>query len=82
MLEAIVGAVYLDSGHDLSAVRKTMIALGFVEVLHNYAGKGKRETLGLVPASEICSITVESGAVDLGMTSQTVVYRTVPVSCT
>jgi dsRNA-specific ribonuclease len=82
LLEAIVGAVYLDSEHDLGAVRKTMIALGFVEVLHNHSSKRKRQTLRRVSASEICSITLEYGVVDSGTTDQTVVYRTVPVSCT
>ncbi|CAD0097549.1 unnamed protein product [Aureobasidium mustum] len=34
LLEAIIGAVYLDSNRDMDAVRRAMIALGFSEVLN------------------------------------------------
>lgn len=34
LLEAIIGAVYLDSGRDMCAVREAMTAIGFTEVLN------------------------------------------------
>jgi hypothetical protein len=82
LLEALVGAVYLDSDHDLGAVRKTMIALGFIEVLRNDVSERRPEILGRLATFDICSITVEYGVPNSGETDQTVVYKTVPVSRT
>jgi dsRNA-specific ribonuclease len=81
LLEAIVGAVYLDSDYNLSSVRKTMIALRSMEVLHDHPSKRKRETLGRVPTAEIRSIALEYDVFNSGETGQLALYRTVPVCC-
>jgi len=82
LLEAIVGSVYVDSDYDMGAVRKTMIALGFEEVLHNVSSQRNPEVLGRPPASDICSIAIEYSVPNSGGSGQTVVYRTIPVSRT
>lgn len=44
LLEAVIGAVYLDSGRDMSAVRRAMIAVGFTEVLDESDNPNKQQT--------------------------------------
>jgi len=59
LCEAIIGAVYLDSGRDLTAVRRVMVSLGFREVLDEPDDSAEQQTLVQDPIAEICDTFAE-----------------------
>lgn len=74
LLEAIIGAVYLDSGRDLAAVRKAMIAIGFTEVLNesNHSTQQQKTDKGVV----------KDDMSDPDVADLMALYDAIPVSCT
>jgi dsRNA-specific ribonuclease len=56
LVEAIIGAVYLDSEGDMRAVKRVMLALGFVEVLDEPDHSIQQQIVVQGPTAEICDM--------------------------
>ncbi|KAG9667354.1 hypothetical protein KCU99_g8977, partial [Aureobasidium melanogenum] len=82
LLEAIIGAVYLDSGRDMGAVRKAMISVGFTEVLNEPSGSIKQQTLVKDAIAKTDKIVVKDDVSNPDVADLMALYDAIPVSCT
>ncbi|KAH0335143.1 hypothetical protein KCU81_g9184, partial [Aureobasidium melanogenum] len=74
LLEAIIGAVYLDSGRDVGAVRKAMTAIGFTEVLNEVDDSTQQHKTD--------KSVVKDDMSDPDVADLMALYDAIPVSCT
>ncbi|KAH0385572.1 hypothetical protein KCU89_g17166, partial [Aureobasidium melanogenum] len=82
LLEAIIGAVYLDSGRDMGAVRKALISVRFTEVLNESGGSIKQQTLVKDAIAKTDKIVVKDDVSNPDVADLMALYDAVPVSCT
>ncbi|CAD0096693.1 unnamed protein product, partial [Aureobasidium vineae] len=64
LVEALMGAIFLDSGRNMNAVRNAMISLGFTEVLDEPDCSNKQQVLMNDATANLDMITLEHEMVD------------------
>ncbi|KAG9586215.1 hypothetical protein KCU77_g9215, partial [Aureobasidium melanogenum] len=82
LLEAIIGAVYLDSGRDMGAVRKAMISVGFTEVLNEPDDSIEQQALVKDATAKTDKTVVKGDISNPDVTDLMALYDAFPVSCT
>ncbi|KAG9584917.1 hypothetical protein KCU77_g12007, partial [Aureobasidium melanogenum] len=82
LLEAIIGAVYLDSGRNMGAVRKAMISVGSMGVLNEADNSIEQQTLGKDATAKPDKIVVKDDMANPDVADLMALYDAVPVSCT
>ncbi|KAH0360882.1 hypothetical protein KCU65_g9081, partial [Aureobasidium melanogenum] len=81
LLEAIIGAVYLDSGRDMGAVRRAMVSIGFTEVLNEANSSIEQKDLTKAKA-KTDKIVVKDDMSGPDVADLMALYDAVAVSCT